>query len=177
VTYGFEVIEEDGPLAGTTAIGVFSFEDSIVPSGGGTLEQAGLITDLDFTWDGVQHTEATANTGFLGFDASGALIQAGFGTTCIACPNPDFQPGDWLLIWNFPILPGILLTNFIYAVDVEPFLFSTQDIRVCPGACTAPEPGTLALVAAAAVWSASLRWLRRQREPVALKVVARPSPI
>ena len=161
VTYDFEVVEENGPLAGTTAIGVFSFEDTIIPPGGGTVEQAGLFTDLDFTWDGVQYTEATANTGVLGFDASGTLVQAGFGTTCVGCPNPDFQPGDWLFIWNFPIIPGVFLTNFSYFVEVEPFLFDTQDIRICPGACTVPEPGTLPLaVGAVVICLASLRWMR-----------------
>jgi hypothetical protein len=135
-------------LAGTTGAGVFTFESSIVPVGGGTVAEADLLTDLDFTWGGVRYTEATANTGLLGFDPSGDLTHAMFGTTCFdgGCNLPQ-QQEDWILIYNFPITPALVLTTFAYGAGDG---FMNPDVRLCSGACAIPEPGTVPLLAIAA---------------------------
>jgi hypothetical protein len=82
VTYQFGVTATDGPLVGTTSIGTFTFDSSIIPAGGGFVSIAGLFTDLAFSWDGVNFDETTANTADLGFEADGTLIYTLFGTHC-----------------------------------------------------------------------------------------------
>ena len=74
-----------GTLAGVTSSGYFSFDDRIIPIGGGTLFQANLLTDLAFTWNLITYDESTANTGMLTFDATGALVPTSFfGNKCPA---------------------------------------------------------------------------------------------
>ncbi len=84
VTYDFTVNAIDGPRAGATASGYFTYDDTIVQSGGGFWYQTALITDLSFSFDGLSYDETTANTGLLGFDTGGALIHAMFGSHCTA---------------------------------------------------------------------------------------------
>lgn len=77
--YSFQVTATTGPLAGTVANGTFSFDDGIIPPGGGNVNQEGLLIDLDFAWNGTAYTEATANTGFLSFNPAGDLTGFCFG--------------------------------------------------------------------------------------------------
>src|SRR5262245_34021366 len=85
ITYDFLVDGGDsGPLAGVSASGFFSFDDSIVPPDAGDVLEAGLLSDLEFSWNGVSYDETTANTGYLVFDATGALVDGAFGSDCQA---------------------------------------------------------------------------------------------
>jgi hypothetical protein len=137
VTYEFTVGGGDiGPLAGVTASGWFSFDDSIVPPGGGDVNEANLLSDLAFTWDGISYDETTANTGFLVFDASGALTAGAFGNDCDAgrCQASGDNPHDWAVDLGF---------EFVYSVpDGEHLYFGPVTYSLL----TAPEPGTLALL-------------------------------
>ncbi|HEX6998975.1 MAG TPA: hypothetical protein VF322_12610 [Gammaproteobacteria bacterium] len=83
ITYDFSVTATAGPLAGTTATGFFTFDDAIIPPGGGTVEAANLLTDLAFTWNGIAYDETTANTGLFTFAATGDPLEVAFGTTCV----------------------------------------------------------------------------------------------
>ena len=137
VTYEFIVNGGDiGPLAGVTASGLFSFDDSIVPPGGGDVNSAGLLSDLAFTWDGISYDETTANTGFLWFDASGALTSAMFGTDCAAgaCSASGSNPHDWV----------VDEVEFTYSVPGGEHLFFGRPVTFSRR--TVPEPGTLALL-------------------------------
>src|SRR5688500_20191625 len=88
ITYDLIVDGGDtGPLAGVTVSGFFSFDDSLVPAGGGDVNEAGLLSDLEFTWNGISYDETTANTGSLTFDATGALTSGVFGS--------DRKRGGW----------------------------------------------------------------------------------
>jgi hypothetical protein len=80
VRFKFSVTATDGPLAGVTSTGTFAFDYSIVPAGGGTLEQIDLLSDLNFTWHGITYDETTANTGWLTFNMSGNLTQVVLGS-------------------------------------------------------------------------------------------------
>ena len=136
-TYEFIVNGGDlGPLAGVTASGSFSFDDSIVPPGGGDVDLASLLSDLAFTWDGISYDETTANTGGLTFDASGALTSGFFGTDCDAgtCQASGSNPHDWIVELDF---------EFGYSVPGGEHLFFGP-VTFSPR--TAPEPGTLALL-------------------------------
>jgi hypothetical protein len=81
LNHAFSVTATSGPLAGVTASGTFSYDSSTVVPGGENLH-TGLLTALDFTWNGILYDETTANTGGLFFDAAGDLIRALFGTNC-----------------------------------------------------------------------------------------------
>ena len=104
VNYTFTVTATSGPLAGTTATGTFSYDtSSIVP--GGTNANTGLLTALNFTWDGITYNQTTANTGFLEFDTTGALTQDLFGNNCFpggSCAAvPPFE--QWLVSFPIPL--------------------------------------------------------------------------
>ena len=75
ITYSFRVTATDGPLAGATANGSFSYDSSIVAPNV-TLSATGLLTSLSFTWHGITYDATTANTGFLSFDSAGQLSES-----------------------------------------------------------------------------------------------------
>jgi len=52
-TYDFTVTADTGPLRGDVATGSFTFNSKIIPAGGGSLLEFGLLTDLAFTWNGM----------------------------------------------------------------------------------------------------------------------------
>jgi hypothetical protein len=153
ISYEFSVTATDGPLAGTTSEGTFAFDSSIVVPGS-SIDATGLITDLDFTWNGIVYNELAANAGFMLFDAAGELSLVVFGTNCGAAlcfTNPFFE--SWTAV-----LPG----SFSYSVGSgEVFSGSGSISRI-----SVPEPGSLALLAIALVGavaaSSNARWPRRQ---------------
>jgi hypothetical protein len=70
ITFSFSVTATSGPLDGITENGTFTYDSSsIIP--GGANDNVGLLTDLNFTWNGITYNQTTANTGFLAFDSSG----------------------------------------------------------------------------------------------------------
>src|SRR5438034_1239057 len=81
IDYTFSVTATEGPLSATTAAGTFSYDTSSIVPGGRNLN-TGLLTALNFTWDGITYNQTTANTGALGFDAAGMLTLSLFGTNC-----------------------------------------------------------------------------------------------
>ena len=136
ITYDFIVDGGDiGPLAGVTVSGFFSFDDSLVPAGGGDVNEAGLLSELEFTWNGISYDETTANTGSLTFDATGALTSGVFGSDCEAgsCSASINDPNSWFL--------G-LGDEIGYDVGDERLFFgpTTFSLRAVP------EPGTLTLL-------------------------------
>jgi hypothetical protein len=82
VSYDFTITGTSGPSMGLTSNGSFSFDTSVIPSGGGFVDATGLLSSLTFSWNGIAYSAATANTGRLFFDASANLIQVFFGTNC-----------------------------------------------------------------------------------------------
>ena len=82
VTIGFEVTATTGPLAGTTELGTFTFDDVIIPPGGGFVVATGLFSDFAFTWNSIVYDETTANTGLIAFDSLGTVTGAQFGNDC-----------------------------------------------------------------------------------------------
>jgi hypothetical protein len=158
ITYDFTVNGgPDGPLAGVASSGFFSFDDSIVPAGGGILSAATLFTDFGFSWNGIAYDETTAESGALSFDASGALSGLLFGSNC--------TPGVCL------IFPGLerwaVLSTAAFGHVFAYTLASTEIVYTVPFAATVtpravavPEPSSLALFGLTALMMAALR---RQR--------------
>lgn len=98
-TWHFEVTVDSGtglPI-GTVLTGSVSLDDSGLPLGVG-ISQTGLVTDLSFTFDGIEYDETTANTGFLQFNADGSLFALSFGTNCDAGGCASGNPGEWFLL-------------------------------------------------------------------------------
>src|SRR6187399_203432 len=83
ITSTFTATATTGPLAGTVASGYFTFDSSSIVFGGFN-DQTDSLTDLEFVWLGVTYTEATANTGRLGFDSDGTLTHVIFGNNCFS---------------------------------------------------------------------------------------------
>jgi hypothetical protein len=100
ITFSFSVTATSGPLDGVTENGTFTYDSSsIIP--GGLNDDTGLLTGLNFTWNGITYNQTTANTGSLEFDSSGNLTQAFFGNNCIASDcivNRDTN--EWFYLRN-----------------------------------------------------------------------------
>lgn len=138
VTYSISVTATDGPLSGTTATGTFTYDTSSIVPGGYNLN-AGLLTDLALTWNGIFYDETTANTGWLGFDATGNLIAEAIGTNCNAGSCSVTSDREQ---WYTVSASG----SFFYAVPRNNGVWSGT---VTLTAATVPEPATLALLALA----------------------------
>jgi len=146
-TYDFTVNGGSlGTLAGVTSSGSFSFDETIIPIGGGAVNQIGLLTALSFTWNGFSYNQSTANTGQLSFDSAGNLgSQSFFGTTCNAFTcSVASGTSQWFL--NLVTVGGTTTQSFVYAMPTVPtanffgtFTYSLRQSSV-------PEPGTLALL-------------------------------
>ncbi len=79
VNYDFSVRVISNPAL--SANGTFSYDSTSIIAGG-TNSAIGLLTALDFTFNGITYNANTANTGFLSFDADGNLSNILFGTNC-----------------------------------------------------------------------------------------------
>lgn len=54
ITVDFSVTATTGPLSGTTANGTLTFDSSTIPGSlPGAVDATGLLTDLNFTWNGI----------------------------------------------------------------------------------------------------------------------------
>ena len=84
VNYDFSVQVITDPSL--SADGTFSFDSSSITPGA-TNTATGLLTALDFTFNGITYDATTANTGFLSFDADGNLTNILFGTNCDKVKN------------------------------------------------------------------------------------------
>ena len=137
VTYDFTVTATTGPLTGDVSSGSFSWDSSSVPPGTG-LAATGLLTALDFAWDGITYNSSTANTGGLTIHSDGTLQLAFFGTNCSAgACDTQSNVEAWLLIGD----------DFEYSTSGDRGNGSGT-VTYSEVAAT-PEPGTLALMGTA----------------------------
>src|SRR4029077_18301496 len=126
----------------TTSLGTFTFDTSIIPSGGGFVSIAGLFTQLAFAWQGFNYDETTANTGTLGFEADGTLIYALFGTDC-GPSGFGCGVGPALDQWSFDIYYGA--GAFYYRSPADPIEIFTGTTALS-GPVSIAAPGTLPLL-------------------------------
>ena len=136
----------NGNLTGDVLSGSFSYDSSSVILSNFNIAN-GLFTAFNFTIEGITYNAATANTGFLQFNSTGALIEAFFGDNCPGAGSclesgatNDFvidlggTGGDYAT--TDPSFPFIYFTNS--------GTFSLVGSTTPP---TIPEPATIALLA------------------------------
>jgi hypothetical protein len=141
ITYSFSATATSGPLDGVTENGTFTYDSSsIMP--GGINSNTGLLTGLNFTWNGITYNQTTANTGFLEFYSSGDLAEAMFGNNCTAIGCGVIEDtNDWFVT----AIPGETTTPpfaFVYATPSTSVFMGTVTTALSP----IPEPSTLALL-------------------------------
>lgn len=152
IHYDFTVDVTTGPLSGTTTNGSFSYDSSSITPGAYHVA-LGLLTALDFTFNGITYTSATANTGWLAFDAAGNLNNFAFGNSCGAgnC-GVTIGTNDWFVSTN---LFRYGAPNF-GQVGEGSVTHALAPVNV-------PEPGTLGLFGLGALLLAGLFVGRRRR--------------
>ena len=143
ITHFFSITDTTGPLAGQTSQGSFSYDSSIIVPDS-TIQQTGLLTMLDFTWNSIHYDETSANTGTMIFDSNGALRRTIFGTNCSAgsCTVSVSTPGSWYAFLFTP-QPSPGTQNFFYSTPQAIF-----GARATLLAQPVPEPATLPTLAA-----------------------------
>ena len=139
INYDFTVQASNGGLAGTTGVGSFSYDSNSIIAGG-KKSAINLLTALDFTFNGIAYDATTANTGFLSFDALGALTGFSFGNNCSA-GGCRLRPGSesWL----------VDLKGFAYTARLANGRFTSGSgplaFQLAPTSVPVPEPATLGL--------------------------------
>lgn len=139
VTYDFTVNVTSGPFSWTSDRGSFSFDSSsIVP--GSINPNTGLLTALDFTFDGVRYNAGMANTGWLGFTPAGDLRSFAFGTNCDAggCGITGF--GNNVRWFAYDPNPFTGAGGFSYSIDNEYYGGTLTFARAA-----VPEPAVLGM--------------------------------
>jgi hypothetical protein len=140
ITYSFSVTATSGPLDGVTENGTFTYDSSSIIPGGGENDSAGLLTGLNFTWNGITYNQTTANTGALIFFTGGHLEEAFFGDNCEASACFIFLGTNQ---WYLFAVPGETLIGITYATPStgEETYYGTVTTSLSP----IPEPSTLVL--------------------------------
>jgi hypothetical protein len=154
VTYDFTAAATSGPLAGDAASGSLSFHDSLLAVPNNNYAQAGLLTDLSFTWDGTTFNAATANTGQISSGAAGQLALLAFGDNCSAsgCTASTADPNDWFVSYSFADQSG----RFVYANSAGSYVSSDVTFSPIP----TPLPASAWLLLSGALGVALLRAVR-----------------
>lgn len=138
LTYDFSVTVFSGDLAGVSSTGSFSFDSSIIPDpipfGGALVTGPGLLTDLQFAWNGINYDATSANAGFLIFYGPNMFTGCiGNHVSSVVCQVSGFSD-SWAVTLN---LDGSIL----------PFLYATPGIGDGAGSyALVPEPSSLGLL-------------------------------
>ena len=145
ISYDFSVNVTSGPLSGNTYNGSFSYDSSSIISGGYN-NASGLLTALNFSFDGTTYDATSANTGWLGFDAAGNLDSFVFGNNCPdgTCTVQSGYDQFYVIYAPYASPPG----SFVYSMNgwnQASIVNSPETITFAPATVHVPEPGSLGL--------------------------------
>ena len=136
INYDFSVNVTSGPRSGTVANGSFSYDSSIAANASNV--GTGLLTGLNFSFDGKTYDATTANTGWMAFDSTGNLTYFLFGSNCSSSGSCSITWGtdEW---WIWPGANG-----FLYSV---PGFIGTGkgNVTYALASVPVPEPSALGL--------------------------------
>ena len=162
INHDFTLDVTSGPLAGTVSHGSFAYDDSsIVP--GGYNQANGLLTALDFTFNGTAYNGGNTDTYYLGFDAAGNLTSFTFGNNChylyLGTPICAVQSGtdQWFTDYVESFQGG-----FTYSTP-QFNDFGYGNVTLDSASASVPEPGTFGMVGLGAFMIGLLVCLRRRR--------------
>ena len=141
-----------GPYAGVIANGVFSFDDGIIPVGGGQLSNyatgLGVLQSLSFTWDGHSFNETDSDLFLLDFAPDGRLRNWGLGAKASGVAGISVNLGP-----DFYIDTTAFRQTFVYLYSPPHF-----PTGIAFGSVTSvPEPSTWALFGVMLLWVAVVR--------------------
>lgn len=150
VSYEFVATATHGPLRGASAAGYFTFDDSVIPSGGGIVARAGLLSSLEFSWMGIDYTAETVNTGFASFSSIPGIFSISFGSHCTAA-QCSVGVRDTFFITAFGTGAGLLAYNLggVFGGGTTSRLDKCEAMNC--GRVAVPSPGSGALFGIAMV--------------------------
>lgn len=136
ITYDFTVTNLTGALAGNTYNGTFSFDSSLVQPNQWVIG-TGLLSSLNFSFAGIDHTTANTNTGFLEFNDQGGLNGFQFGSNCDGA-SCAIGPTTWIV--DVPgYAPGFQFSDNTLAGNYT----GQVDFSLASSVAAVPEPGAL----------------------------------
>jgi hypothetical protein len=97
-------------LNGASSAGYFTFDDAMIPVGGGIVTQADVLSSLEFSWMGTDYTASTANTGFVFFSPIPGIFSITFGSNCTAV-HCTVGVSDTFFVTAFGSGSGLLAYN------------------------------------------------------------------
>jgi hypothetical protein len=161
-----------GPLSGQLFSGSFSYDSSISPIGGGVVAGGyfgaqGLLTAVNFSFNGISYDFSTVNAGSIQFNPDGSLLAINFGDHLV--PPVGFDPGEAEVVGGSPhdffidagpqLLPfGGGFGELVYSLSNTGFNYG-----IVTSFEAVPEPSTLALFGAALI-ALGLMWRRKMLE-------------
>jgi len=131
-----------GPLAGVTANGYLTYDDSIIPAGGTGLGTADILS-MSFTWNGIAYGANDAYQGL--YFQAGTLTNLSIGNDCGSgfCQiGFDHTRDTWMLRAGY-------YDDFMYAIPWDcqcwaSVFYGTSEFSVREA--SVPVPGTLSLI-------------------------------
>jgi len=115
VRYEFEVVSDTATLAS----GYFVFDNDIPPPppGMSTVTDDHLLFDLDFSFNGIDYDETTANGGIAGFSDEGELTVLIFGSNCSDTGAGACTVQSGTSDWDMIIVLGALEGSILYSIE------------------------------------------------------------